>query len=159
MFPIVSRVEWNDAFANVNVLDGVVDLLDAVAFIGDQRAFFEQEDLVGAIQQFKHHGMISNFCSTCQLTKRQTADAINDDMAFMTPEKFMLLLIVLIGCGVNAKLAIEIFFLMILRRKLVFPKDLGLFCAILAAIGVEFNCNERCIHDTQFVKLLHLFCH
>ena len=65
----------------------------------------------------------------------------------------------LIGSGVDAGGGSLGRFLGGFLGKLVFAKDLGLFCLVFAMTGVESSPIKGCIQDAQLIQLLDLCLH
>lgn len=139
--------------------NGVIDCLDIIGLIANERAFLYRQIAVGSFQDVQSHSRICYISGGGQLTKRKPGDAVHQHMVFIAPIKLILTFIVLIGSGVDAEGAVWVAFWVVFLGKLVFAKDLGLFCLVFAMTGVESSPIKGCIQDAQLIQLLDLCLH
>ena len=120
----VSLVERDDALSVIKPPDGVVDGLDIIGFIPNERAFLHRQIAVGFLEDIQRHGRICHISGGGQLTKRRPCDAVHQHMAFVSPIELIIAFIVLIGSGMDTQSTVFIRLWLIFRVKLVFREGL-----------------------------------
>lgn len=121
----ISLVERNDTLSVVKFPNGVIDCLDIIGLIANERVFLYRQIAVGSFQDVQSHSRICYISGGGQLTKRKPGDAVHQHMVFIAPIKLILTFIVLIGSGVDAEGAVWVAFWVVFLGKLVFCKGFG----------------------------------
>ena len=92
--PLVDR---NNGITLINVVDSVVDGFDIIALVSDEGAFADGNDFVGGFEDIKGNRGVDDIGGRGDLIDRQTGDAVSEDVIFVAPIEFTLLLVVLVG--------------------------------------------------------------
>ena len=117
----------------------IVDAFHVIALVGKKGAFFQRNRLIRSCEDLSGNGGIGDITRRGQLIERQPGDAVHQHMAFITPVELIPPLIVLVGgrVGPRAQSGSALGCFPGLNLSLVKVKDLGLFCFVFAATGVE----------------------
>lgn len=99
-----------DTVSIVDVLGGIVYVLDIVALIGNQSTLLDRYNGICIFQQVQCYVWSATSAVVVSSPKGSPLMPIYNDVAFVAPEKLIFPLIVLIGDGMNAKLAVGIVF-------------------------------------------------
>lgn len=86
----ISLVERNDTLSVVKFPNGVIDCLDIIGLIANERAFLYRQIAVGSFQDVQSHSRICYISGGGQLTKRKPGDAVHQHMVFIAPIKLIL---------------------------------------------------------------------
>ena len=155
----VSLVERNDALSVIKLPDGVVDGLDVIGFIPNERAFLHRQIAVGFLEDVQRHGRICHISGGCQLTKRKPCDAVYQHMAFVAPIEFIIAFIVLIGSGMDTQSAVFIRLWLIFRVKLVFREGLWVVLPGIRQNRCGIQPDKGRVQDSQRIELFDLRLH
>ena len=155
----VTLVERNNALSVIKFPDGVVDGLDVIGIISNERAFLHRQIAVGFLEGIQRHSRVCHISGGGQLTKRKPCDAVYQHMAFVAPIELIIAFIVLIGSGMNAQSTVFIRLWLIFRVKFVFREGLWV---VLPGI-----CQNRCgiqpdkgrVQNSQRIELFDLCLH
>ena len=155
----ISLVERNDTLSVVKFPNSVIDCLDIIGLIANERAFLYRQIAVGSFQDVQRHSRICYISGGGQFTKRKPGDAVHQHMVFIAPIKLILTFIVLIGSGVDAEGAVWVAFWVVFLGELVFCKGFGvvLFSVFRDKRGIQSD--KGCIQDAQLIQLLDLCLH
>ena len=152
----VSLVERDDSFALVDVMDCIVDSLGIIALVGDKGAFLDGDDLAGSLEDIEGDGGIGDICGRGDLVDRQAGDTIHEDVILVAPVELAVLLVVLVGSGVNTERAVGIVAGLVFRIELRFAEGLGI---VLSGAGGDrrgIQADEGGVQDPQLVEFFDL---
>ena len=147
-FHQLSLVERNDTLSVVKFPNSVINRLDIIGLIANERAFLYRQIAVGSFQDVQCHSRICRGGGSCLFTERKPGDAVYQHMVFIAPIKLILTFIVLIGSGVDAEGAVRVAFRVVFLGELVFCKGFGvvLFGVCHDRRGIQSD--KGCIQDT-----------
>ena len=155
----VSLVERDDGIALVDITDGIVDGLGVIALVSDEGAFLDEDDLVGGLEDIEGDGGIGDIGGRGEFVDGQAGDTIHEDVILVAPVELVVLLVVLVGGGVNAQGTVGIVAGLVLRVELRFAEGLGI---VLSGAGGDrrgIQTDEGGVQDPQLVKLSDLSGH
>lgn len=155
----VSLVERDDALSVIKLPEGVVDGLDVIGFIPNERAFLHRQIAVGFLEDVQRHGRVCHISGGGQLTKRKPRDAVYQHMAFVAPIELILAFIVLIGSGMNTQSTVFIRLWLIFRVKLVFREGLWVVLLGIRQNRCGIQPDKGCVQDSQRIELSDLCLH
>ena len=155
----VSLVERDDGFALVDIADSVVYGLDVIALIGDEGAFLDRDDLVGGLEDIEGDGGIGDIGGRGDLVDRQTGDTIHEDVVLVAPEELAVLLVVLVGSGMNAQGAVRIVAGLVFGVKLGFAEGLGIVLRGACGDRRGIQSDEGGVQNPQLVEFPNLIGH
>lgn len=151
----VALIQGNNRFSVVDIPNQIVDCLDVIAFICKKSAFLQRKGLVCCFQNQLNDIGISNICRRSQFIEGQAGDTVHQNVAFISPIEFIILLIVLIGCRVNTECAIRVAGRMVFFAEFILLEGLWI---VLCGIGHDWRgvqTNKGRIYNTKLVKPLH----
>lgn len=148
----VSLIERNKDIAMIDVADGVVDYLDVIALVGDKGTFVDGNDLIGFLKDIEGDGGIGDVGGCGQLVERQAGDAIHEDVVLVAPVELVVLLIVLVGGGMNAQGAVGIVAGLVLRRELVFDEGFGIVLRGAGDDGRGIQADEGSVQNSHLIE-------
>ena len=121
----IAPVQWDDAFPVIQFIDFVVNVFDIIALIRKERAFRHRKEGVGAGKDVEGDRGIRHFGGRSQLVNGKTGNTVHEDVVFITPVKFMLFFVYLVGGGVDTEFAVLVRFWLVVLLKFIGAKRLG----------------------------------
>lgn len=113
----ITPVQGDHRLTVVNVLHQIVDIFHIIAFVTQEGTLPERQDDVGGGEDLLHKGGIRRIGGGRQLIERQTGNTVHQHMVLVAPIKLIIVLIVLIGRGMNPQSAVRIGFGVVLKKQ------------------------------------------
>ena len=93
----IALVQGNYGVSVVDIFYQIVDRVHIVALVTQEGTLLKRNGTAGGSKYFGHNGGIRHIGRGSQFIKRQTGNAIHQNVIFVAPVKFMPLFIVLVG--------------------------------------------------------------
>lgn len=94
-----------------------------------------------------------------QFKKRETADAIDNDVVFIASKEFVLPFIVLVGCSMDAQFAVKITVGWGIPVESATLEGFWIVLCRVCRNGRGINCDNGSVYDAKLEKVLHLRFH
>lgn len=155
----VSLVEGDNGLTLIDVADSVVDGPGIIAHVGDEGAFLDGDDLVGRLEDIESDSGIGDIGGCGDLVDGQAGDTVHEDVILVAPVELVVLLVVLVGGGVNAQDTVGIVARLVFRVELCFAEGLGIVLRSAGGDRRGIQIDEGGVQNPQLVELPNLIGH